>query len=134
VSDDVLFDDTGLQVTPDATERTAGERLRFRQAARITAGMHPLSLQRPIPLHPDAPRDAAKDDGGTYPRCGTCRFRWTVGGGAQSYPKCTFGRVSRYLTADRLLVTPGPRESHGPATDVRAWWPACIDYSPAEAS
>jgi hypothetical protein len=126
VTDDVLFDDPGLRVEPE--ELTAGQRLRARQAERIRFGCHPLSIGVCIPLHGDAPRTAHANDGGTYPRCGTCRFRLLVGGGARDFPKCTYGAD---LTDSGR---PGPRESHGPATDVRAWWPACVDYAAREAS
>ena len=45
--------------------------------------------------------------------CGDCRFRELIGWHDRAYPKCQVG----------------PR-SHGPATDVRAWWPACHRYVP----
>jgi hypothetical protein len=127
---DALFSDDGMRIALDARQdMTAGERLRIRQAARIGAGMHPLALHGSvIRLHPDAPADAHKGDGGTYPRCGTCRHREVVSGEhAGRFPKCLFGFDGRrWSTASRA--------SNGEATDVRAWWPACVDYAPAEAS
>lgn len=40
----------------------------------------------------------------------------------RTYPKCLFGETNEDNRP--------PRASHGGATDVRAWWPACTDYSP----
>lgn len=127
--DGALFSDDGLRTVPEAREDlTAGERLRRRQAARIAAGLHPLAINGSvIRLHPNAPRDAHKGDGGTYPRCGSCQHRQMVGGHAKSFPKCLLGYKAP-------LVNSAPRYSQGEATDVRAWWPACTDYAPAEAS
>ena len=98
-----------------------------------------------IRLHPDAPRDAAKDDGRAYPRCGTCIHRQTVGGHSRSYPKCLVGYERRPLTDDERArnvgtfretathhVYMGPRYSMSNASDVKAWWPACRDYAPCE--
>lgn len=134
MSGDALFPDDGLRV--DVTERrareemTAGQRLRARQAARIAAGRHPLSAAYGVPLrlHPEAPRDARKDDGRDYPRCGSCTYREVVGGAhAGRFPKCLFGYDGRrWVTASRA--------TNSEASDVRAWWPACVDYAPAEAS
>jgi hypothetical protein len=131
---DALFPDDGLRV--EAPERlaqeelTAGQRLRARQAARITRGHHPLSTAYGVPLrlHPDAPRDARKDDDRDYPRCGSCTYREVVGGAHERrFPKCLFGYDgSRWWTAFRA--------SNSETSDVRAWWPACVDYARAEAS
>lgn len=46
--------------------------------------------------------------------CGECVHRQPYGGHAKSYPKCDLG----------------PRTS-GPKTDVRAAWPACHRFEPA---
>lgn len=124
---DALFSDDGLRIVPEAREEmTVGERLRIRQAARIRAGMHPLSIGGSlIRLHPDAPREAHKDDGGTYPRCGSCLYRRLIDHHNRTWSKCTFGTT---------LTSVWPRATHSAATDVRAWWPACADYAPPEAS
>lgn len=53
-------------------------------------------------------RDRARPDLGT---CGTCVHRQLVGHHGRSYPKCDVGPVT-----------------HGSATDVRAWWPACSRF------
>jgi hypothetical protein len=109
------------RVVPEpAPERTSGQKRRDRQALRIALGLHPLSIEgMRIPLHPDAPRDAAKDDERPYPRCGTCVMRELVGGHSRSYPKCRAAAPTVYQS---------PRYSHGADTDVRAWWPACGSY------
>jgi hypothetical protein len=46
--------------------------------------------------------------------CGNCRFRELLDYHGRAYPKCT---------VDGEL-----RIAHSTATDVRAWWPACIDH------
>lgn len=55
-------------------------------------------------VHP-LTRDRARPELGT---CGGCAHRR-----AGEYPKCALGPVSR-----------------GPATDCRAWWPACSRWEP----
>jgi hypothetical protein len=130
MTEDALFSDDGLRIAVEApADMTAGERLRIRQAARIRAGMHPLSIGGSlIRLHPDAPREAHKDDGGTYPRCGSCTYREVIGGAHESrFPKCLFGYDGRRWSS-------AGRATNSAATDVRAWWPACADYARAEVS
>lgn len=89
-----------------------------RQAAMLAAGLHPLSTVlgtvsgSKLRLHTEAAPYG--DHRAPGRRCGNCRFRKLVHGGAQSYPKCAFGD--------------GARVSHGAATDCRAWWPACSDH------
>jgi hypothetical protein len=94
---------------------SAGQRLTARQLENVRAGVHPLTRGR---LHPEASREASRDDPKGQPfTCGTCPLRRSWG--AHGYPKCelsTPGRGFLYLT-------------HGPATDVRAWWPACESYA-----
>jgi hypothetical protein len=107
-----LFDPTPYEVPPPTTstipgrtELSPGQRLTLRQANDITHGRHPLAG---APLHPQAPTDATRDD--RTPRrytCGTCCHRQFQ----HRYPKCDVGP-----------------QSSGPATDVRAGWPACIHY------
>lgn len=92
---------------------SAGQRLTRRQAEQIAAGTHPLTGGQ---LHhaADRTRTADSPQDGT-PTCGTCALREVLGYRGKSYPKCT---------------QPGMPISHGPATDVRAWWPACPMHSP----
>lgn len=117
-----LFPEEGLRVAPDPAEEGLGfgERLRRRQAGRIARGYHPLPLDPPLRLHPDAPRPLSREEAaglGDYPRCGSCRFRVSMGGHARPFPKCTWGEGA-------------PRASRSEASDVRAWWPACVDWEP----
>jgi len=128
VSEPTLFDATPYIVTkPEPAQpeskASAGTRLRLRQAQAIANGVHPLALVfGTMRMHPDANRHAKSTDyGRTLPlRCGSCRWREPVNGGAHAYPKCMYGKMSG---------RPWPRVSHGPATDVRAWWPACTEYA-----
>mgnify|MGYP000873035551 CR=1 FL=1 len=127
-----LFDTAPYTVTPPEPEQlTAGEKRRRRQQAQITAGLHPLSLvTSPIRLHPQsAGRTATKHVAADNPvRCGTCRWRQQVGGHARDFPKCLYG-APRYDNGN-LSVARAPRYSAGPATDVAAWWPGCVDWEP----
>ena len=53
-------------------------------------------------------RERSRSDLGT---CGGCGHRVLQRRGDRSFPKCALGPVS-----------------HGAATDVRAWWPACARF------
>lgn len=105
MTDDVLPGFETL-VPLDPPEPLSPDRRRTqRQAEAIATGVHPLSspLQKYLPLHTDSER-----------KCGNCAFRKLLGGYLRTYPKC---------------VVDGPtRISHGAATDIRAWWPACPDH------
>lgn len=109
-----LFD--GYEPEPAASrdpDLSAGQRLTARKLENVRAGVHPLTRGR---LHPEASRDASRDDPKGQPfTCGTCQLR-----DAHGYPKCLLEVAGR-----RPYVT------HGPATDVRAWWPACESYRAA---
>jgi hypothetical protein len=115
-----LFDlPAGAQRVADVVASlSAGGRRRVRQAQAVAAGVHPLALAMTgVRMHPDASRDAtAADRPDLDLRCGTCWHRRDTGWG---YPKCWRDGTARI--------------SHGDATTVRAWWPACTDYSPAAA-
>lgn len=95
---------------------SAGQRITLRQQAGIAVGIHPLTKG---PLHPLASRhrdaSAPKDDPFT---CGSCYFRAVLPYHNGGYPKCLFGD--------------GRRVAHSQQSDVRAWWPACPDYSPSD--
>lgn len=112
-----LFDTAPYTVTPPPPrpkESPDSSRTR-RQREAITWGYHPLALVVPgLRLHADASKDPA--DWTTGPRCGGCRFRVT----GRRYPKCG-------LPTAVIL-----RWTGGPATDCRAWWPACTDFEPKE--
>ena len=103
----------GRIIPPEPEQLTAGEKMRRRQAARIVNGYHPLG--EPLRLHPDASRDP-EDRTGPGPRCGGCRWRELVYGGI---PKCLWGEQQ-------------VRDTRSETSDVRAWWPACVDFEPRE--
>lgn len=95
---------------PDLNDGISADRRRtLRQAADIKAGRHPLMTG---PLHPEADRNAMRDDGKNLPfRCGSCVHRVDRG-----RPKCDLTTMSGCA-----------------ASDVRAWWPACPKYTPKPA-
>ncbi|QYN17448.1 hypothetical protein [Amycolatopsis sp. DSM 110486] len=89
---------------------TPGAKRTQRNSQLAAAFLHPLTviLRGALKLHADAAPHDDRDAPGL--RCGTCRFRRPVHGGARNYPKCT---------RTRLLMT------HSDASDCRAFWPAC---------
>lgn len=94
-----------------------------RQAELLADGWHPVAGRL---LHPAAA--SAHDRQAPGLRCRSCRFRLTANHGtAGSYAKCYWPGEE---TVDRLDNL--PRFSRGPATDIRAWWPACADYEAAD--
>lgn len=105
---------------------SAGQRLTKRQAANVTAGIHPLTRGR---LHPLASRHRDADSPKSDPfTCGSCYFREVIPYRGKSYPKCVFDpRRSGADSLDKYA-----RVSHSTASDVRAWWPACPDYTPSD--
>lgn len=116
--------------TPPDT-RSPDRRRTDRQREAVENGVHPLALVDPqVRIHPDADRTANRGDGRNLPlRCGSCIHRINLGYHAGSYPKCTAPRgvgADEYEAHSPRLVT------HSAATDVRAWWPACTEYSPGD--
>ena len=104
MSEPGLFDVEPVPAPPPAEKLSPDRRRTQRQRQVIAAGRHPLSLLFPwVRLWT-----------GTDRTCGDCRFRVLLGH-SRTYPKCTAGDG-------------WPRASHGAATDVRAWWPACTDH------
>lgn len=107
---DTLFDlpSGAVHTPPKPAKLSAGERRRALHLHRMAHGYHPLSLVgfTPLRLHPDAPPG---------PRCGSCWHRQLVDHRAKTFPKC--------FAQDGLRVT------HSEASDVAAWWPACIHHS-----
>lgn len=121
MADVALFDATPyvVETAAEPVEKLSADRRRTqRQGEALAARWHPLGLAlgRSLLLHPDAP--AADDREAPGPRCGTCWYREVFSYHRRSYAKCT--------------ADDGDRVSHGAGTDVRAWWPACRDYSPGE--
>lgn len=105
-------------------EISADRRRTIRQQQDVTNGVHPLTRG---PLHPEAttfrhapiPGVSAAECHGAEPcsgrrdpfTCGSCVHRVDMG-----WPKCDAN---------------GPKAlTHSAATDVRAWWPACMSYEP----
>lgn len=114
---DALFDLPNVRhVSAEVSSLSPQQKLTRRQHDLLGAGLHPLSvvLSTPLRLHQDAAPAQPKDAPGL--RCGTCKFRELLQHHDRSYAKCLFGE--------------GVRSSHGPATDVRAYWSACVDYQP----
>lgn len=107
---------------------SADRRRTLQQAEKIANGVHPLTggrLHELASRHRDA--DAPKDDPFT---CGSCLFRSSEKYHNRSYAKCWLPnpRVGADAPSRHLYL----RVSNGAATDVRAWWPACPDYSPSD--
>lgn len=98
---------------------SAGRKLLARQARQLARGEHPLGGR----LHALAAPADDRDAPGL--RCGSCRFRVPINGGQRDWPKCTLGAPE-----DRPHL--GPRVTHGGASDVRRWWPACTAHEPRE--
>lgn len=99
-----------------ACDVTAGERRRQRQAEAIAGGYHPLAATLGLRLRLHTDRSLT---------CGACRYRVLERGHSRTYPKC------RYPDPDS---PPWDRTTNGPATDVLASWPACVDWQPREAT
>lgn len=131
---DTLFDGWEPEErTPKPSEDmtlSAGRRLTLRQAEQIANGVHPLTRG---PLHPLTSRhrdaDAPKADPFT---CGSCLFRKSEKYHNHSYAKCWL--PNPLAGADAPSARIYDRVTHGPASDVRAWWPACPDYSPGDSA
>lgn len=98
--------DPMLPGMPTAPERTEGDK-RTRDRARTARQRRDVSAGvHPLlggPVYPDR---------GT---CGTCVHRYVVTWHSRSYPKCELRG-----------------ESHGAASDCRAWWPACTAHKPRD--
>lgn len=99
--------DLGLDpAEPPPPRKTPEWRLRRRQSIAIDHGFHPLTGE-PLRLVPE---------GAAEETCGSCVFRVLSRHASKAYPKC---------------VRPdGVRPTRGPATDVRASWPACPAWKP----
>jgi hypothetical protein len=109
-------------VAPDPPETLSADRRRtLNQQRRIDNGRHPLEPVWPTYRHPDTRGEVytREDPKGRPLTCGTCRFRELLGYHVRSYPKCVQGDTA-------------PRATHGAASDVRGWWPACDRWEPHE--
>ena len=124
-----LFDVEPLQVEP-AEKMSPDRRRTVRQRQLIAAGLHPLQVvagNRDARLHPNAaPEICSPDAPKNRPyTCGSCRFRYVLRWHDGTFPKCVKDVVG---TNDMTA----PSITHGAATDVRAWWPACRGYEPGD--
>lgn len=124
-----LFPGFEPPAVPEVDESLSPDRRRTqRQASELAIGIHPLTRGA---LHPLASRhrDAAspKDDPFT---CGSCVFRRVEQYHNRSYPKCWLPTPG--VGADAPWERVYQRVTHGAGSDVRAWWPACPDYSPGD--
>lgn len=103
-------------IVPPAPEvLSRGERRKRLVEKRIQQGLHPLGYVR---LHPEASKD--REGGG--PRCGGCQFRVTLRYHDRTYPKC------RLPVTTPSGATTFPRDTGCESSDIRGWWPACVDY------
>lgn len=127
--DEALFPGYEPPTAPPAEDLSAGQRITRRQAADVARGVHPLTGG---PLHPLASRhrdaDAPKADPFT---CGSCRFRVVVDYHKRAYPKCVWYPPAG-VPPETLPLDKFPRIAHSQQSDVRAWWPACTDYTPGD--
>jgi hypothetical protein len=108
-------------VVPDPLEGLSADRRRtLRQAADLEARRHPLTGRR---LHEEAAPAADRKAPGR--RCGNCFFRTSAMWHNKTFLKCAHPGS---LGADEISVTAPPRVTHGAASDLRNWWPACPDH------
>lgn len=126
MAEPTLFDVEPFHVPSEPAVKLTGDaRRRQRQEESLAAGWHPLNAAGyRIRLHADAPADRLNRQAPGL-RCGDCRFREVMGHHNRSYGKCTYRPHDSGGYA---------RITHGPGTDIRAWWPACVDFQPKEAA
>ncbi len=131
MAEPTLFDAAPYQVpAPEPGPKLSGDARRTQlQQQRLDAGIHPLQpvVGRRLKVHPGAP--PADDRTAPGPRCGTCWYRQTLGYHNRAYAKCLHPES---LGAEEVEHHGYPRVTHGAASDVRVWWPACTDYSPGD--
>ena len=128
MSEDALFEGYEPPTPEPEVKLSAGQRLTRRQSDDIAIGRHPLTRGA---LHPLASRhrDASSPKSDPF-TCGSCYFRTVIRYHGKSFAKCLFDpRRSGEDTLDKYA-----RVSHSASSDVRAWWPACPDYSPGSSS
>jgi hypothetical protein len=102
-----LIPQDGLFAEFEPVEKlSAGRRLTLRQRADVEHRRHPLTRGRLTDV-----------DGAT---CGSCVFRILESHHARSYPKCHYGG------------RPFVRVTSSVVSDVRAWWPGCVDWKARE--
>ena len=95
----------GIPLTLAAKPPTSQPDRNTSYGRRLTEAQRALAMQGINPL-----TGRRGPEGAT---CGTCTHRVIYTNNRKQYPKCDIGPVS-----------------HGPKTDVRAYWPACPNYDP----
>lgn len=105
---------------------SADQRRTKRQAADVARAIHPLT-RGPIHALASTHRDASAPKSDPF-TCGSCLFRKVEKHHDRSYPKCWLPSPSAGADAPAARIY--TRVSNSAASDVRAWWPACPDYSP----
>lgn len=110
---DTLFEGYEAEPAPD-DGLSANRKRTLRQRRDVLFGRHPLTGGKTFP------------DLGT---CGECRFRELIEHHRRVYPKCWFPEDR---SAEAWEILGPPRHTNGPASDVRAWWPACKDFEPGD--
>lgn len=124
-----LFDYADSGPAPDERppDLSPDARRTVRQLLDLQRGTHPLArvVSRPdlMRLHPQAA--PAEDRKAPGRRCGNCAFRRLLNWHNRTYPKCLYGIQ---FADPNAHIGRLPRVSHGAATDVRAWWPGCVDH------
>lgn len=114
---DALFDVE--QTSPVESPALSADRKRTqRQKRDVDDGYHPL-LTVLYGRYPETRIHERGADGEPY-TCGSCAFRELLSYRNRKFAKC--------------VMSDGARITHGAATDVRAWWPACRDWEPGDNS
>jgi hypothetical protein len=111
-------------------EKLSPDRARtLRQARRIADGGHPLDAVFPTYRHPETRGQtySRDDERGRPYTCGSCRFRELMGAGNRTVAKCTVTRHAGEHDSRTVM----PRVTGSAASDVRGWWPACVEWEPA---
>lgn len=120
MSELMLFDGYEPMPIPKSQEPglSADQKRTLRQAEGIRKGIHPLTKG---PVHEFGDKFAKSTDAKDLAfRCGSCVFRVVYRYHDKSIPKCR--------------IDDGKRDTRSAGTDVRAWWPACPDYSAGDQS
>jgi hypothetical protein len=99
----------------EPVEKLSPDRRRtLRQRTDVEHGRHPLTRGR-LAADPAA-------------SCGNCRFRSLLRWHNRTYPKCVWDYTSQDQGASGNRYYSPPRVAHSASSDVRAWWPGCVDH------
>lgn len=122
-----LFDAAPFVVEAPTEELSADRKRTLRQVEALAAGWHPLQpvIGRSLKLHAEAAPHSDRNADGR--RCGNCWFFSLVHtNGNRQWPKCLFGAEN--ATDANPRGGRWPRVTRSSASDVRRWWPACVDH------